>query len=608
MDTVVPVDYYFLNDRSGSMSERAAKASTVSSTSDDVADAAEFSRNQLTDFALNVCNIMDEKHRMGIVVFDTAADVILQPTQMNDAGKAIVKQKMPLPVPRGGTDYWVGIRTTLELMKQNYRPGALSVIFLLTDGATDSTRIPAGGFRAAIEDWKEENPTIKFMINTIGFGYGPSVDMKSLSSIARAAGGTVSYIPDGGFVCPVFTHLVANLGSCQHVDQYLMLEPAQGVRLSNTVFSVKMLQAGQARDFYVGATTPPPAGEPGMLLTATIAGETFIFNQDIPTELPDGLFLRDALVGILEKSIDARTMDMTAFTAAMLLVQNKDALFEAIMEDFASDDPNKGQIEKSFRPTNWSVWGYHYILSILDGYRLQIRVNDKDAVGALYKAPHTEALIRSGTRLLRTLTLPEGTYSARSQSAQYGGSSQPVYAPRAMTLGVSQGCFTGDGMALMNDGSRKRIDAIQKGDIMHDNHRVLCVLKTLTGGKAHIVRLGSSGGWTPNHPVRINGDWFLPGDMALEVIEECEAVYNFVMESGHFLIIGDTMTCTIGHDWTGPVIGHPYFGKREPNVHNMLDDLEASTNYDSGLVIWSDVSVQRDAQGYVCKMTPGFQS
>jgi hypothetical protein len=612
LTSAVPVDYYFLNDRSGSMEYRASKpiASTTLEVvmDENVADAAEFSRNQLTDFALNVCDIMDEKHRMGIVVFDTSADVVLGPTKMDDAGKALVKQKLPLPAPRGGTDYWVGIRTTLGLLKQNYRPGALSVIFLLTDGATDQSRIPVGGFGCAIEDWKEDNPDIKFMINTIGFGYGPSVDMNTLSSIARATDGMVSYIPDGGFVCPVFTHLVSNLGSCQHVDQHLTLEPAPGVRLSKTSIPVKILQSGPPRDFYVEMTSPPPGCDVSILLTATIAGESFEIPQDIPSEEPDGLFLRDSISSLLEKSILKQILDVSGFYQVRSHITKEDELFHAILDDFVHEDPYKGQISKSFNPGNWKNWGYHYILSILDGYRHQIRVNDKDAVGALYAlGSPTEKLIKAGTRLLRTLTLPEGIYSARRTREVYGTALPQGYTPRTMTLSPSGPCFTGDGLVLMHDGRQKRVDAIRKGDNVAGGHTVLCVLKTITGGYADIVRLGSVGGWTPTHPVCVGDIWFLPCDITPDRTESCDAVYNFVLGSGHYLYIGIMKTCTIGHDFTGPVIEHPYFGARRPNCHTMLDDLEASPNYSSGLVIWGDVSIQRDADGYVCKMTPGFQ-
>jgi hypothetical protein len=159
----------------------------------------------------------------------------------------------------------------------------------------------------------------------------------------------------------------------------------------------------------------------------------------------------------------------------------------------------------------------------------------------------------------------------------------------------------------MHDGGRKRIDTLQKGDRVEGGHVIRCVLKTLTGGYADIVRLGSSGGWTPTHPVCIRNCWFLPCDIAPEQREICDAVYNFVLDSGHYLTIGGTTTCTIGHQFTDPVVSHPYFGARHVGRHTMLDDIEASPNYSSGLVVWGDVSVQRDAGGYVCTMTPGFQ-
>lgn len=601
IDTAVPVDFYFLNDRSGSMSERAAKAKSVESADADVADANEFARHQLTDFAVNVCNIMDEKHRVGIVVFDTEADVVARPTIMNDAGKASIKQKLPLPAPRGGTNFWAGILKTLELVKQNYRPGALTVILLLTDGATDRTHIPAGGFRDAIADWKEDNPTIQFMINTIGFGYGPSVDMKTLADIAHSTGGTVSYIPDGGLVCPVFTHLIANLTSCQHVNLNLCLSPAVGIRFAQTNFDIKMLQAGQSRDFFVemrGVTDD-------LFFKATIADTDFTFRE-LPLEDIGGEYCRDLLVKILETSLEARSLDMVA-VRAMYSTRATDSLATAIEQDVQHDDLYKGQIEKAFRLENWSNWGYHYLLSILDGHRLQIRVNDKDAVGMLYAVGTcTERLIKSGTKLLRTLTLPEGKYSKNRVQPMtgYNGyqASQVLQAfpARAVTLAQGGGCFIGCGQVLMADGSRTRVDALKKGDLVHGGHRVVCVQKTIIdGGKTEIVRL-DSGGWTPNHPVRYGKTWYLPGDIATERVETCDAVYNFVLESGHILTIGQVETCTLGHEFEDDVVAHPFYGKRRAGVPHIMDVLETSSGYQDGYVVMNYLNVRRDEQGYVC--------
>ena len=614
LDTAVPVDFYFLNDRSGSMGERAAKATATTTASADTADANEFARHQLTDFAVNVCNIMGEKNRAGLVVFDTDADVVCGPRKMDDAGKAFIKQKLPLPPPRGGTDFWVGILKTLDLAKANYRPGALTVIFLLTDGATDSSRIPAGGFNAAIEDWKEDNPTIKFMINTIGFGYGPSVDMRTLAEIAHSTGGTVSYIPDGGFVCPVFTHLVANLMTCQHVDLNLRLEPESGIRLSKVNFPVKMLQSGQTRDFYVDMT----GSKEGTLFKATIADETFTF-ADIPTEECNGQYLRDHLVDVLERAVDRRALnvqDINQLYAGL----SEDTLVKAIKDDVQHADPHKGQISKAFIPGNWANWGYHYILSILDGLHLQIRVNDKDAIGLTYALGScTEALIKKGTRLLRTITLPEGKYSAnqRHVTSVYvsgsgsgsasgyasGGIPPPAPAVRGRTLADGGGCFIGSGLVKMADSSLKRVDELRKGDLVYGGHRIRCVVLTLTDtGRTEIVRLGhdESAGWTPNHPVRYNDTWYLPGDIKPERLEDCITVFNFVLDTGHIMIIGDVETCTLAHDFTGDVIEHPFYGKRRAGAPHIMDILEADTGYQDGLVVLSNKPVKRDELGYVC--------
>jgi hypothetical protein len=158
----------------------------------------------------------------------------------------------------------------------------------------------------------------------------------------------------------------------------------------------------------------------------------------------------------------------------------------------------------------------------------------------------------------------------------------------------------------MADGSRKRVDELRKGDRVDGDHSILCVLKTIVPeGKTEIVRLGSpdSGGWTPNHPVRFGTTWYLPGDIKPEVVEECDAVYNFVLESGHILTIGDVETCTMGHDFVGDVIEHPFYGKRTPNVQHVLDFLERSDGYEEGYVVWGPITLQRDQHGYVCSMT-----
>ena len=157
--------------------------------------------------------------------------------------------------------------------------------------------------------------------------------------------------------------------------------------------------------------------------------------------------------------------------------------------------------------------------------------------------------------------------------------------------------FLGCGEVLMDDGQRKRVDQLRAGDLVDGTHRVKCVIKTMTGHKALIVRLGT-GGWTPNHPVLYNNVWHLPLSIGEVSEEDCEAVYNFVLESGHFLTIGSVKTCTIGHEFQGPVIEHPFYGKRRAGVPHMLDILEESYGYYQGLVVLEDVEFEKDSNGY----------
>lgn len=39
-----------------------------------------------------------------------------------------------------------------------------------------------------------------------------------------------------------------------------------------------------------------------------------------------------------------------------------------------------------------------------------------------------------------------------------------------------------------------------------------------------------------------------------------EAIYNFVLDKNHTIIINGEVCCTLGHYFKGEVIEHPYFG------------------------------------------------
>jgi hypothetical protein len=96
------------------------------------------------------------------------------------------------------------------------------------------------------------------------------------------------------------------------------------------------------------------------------------------------------------------------------------------------------------------------------------------------------------------------------------------------------------------------------------------------------------------HPVFYEGTWTHPANIGRIERVYTDAIYNFVLDGGHTLDINGITTCTLGHDFVGPVIGHPYFGRREAGQRHILDDLAAQPGWDSGFVTWSNLSVSHD--------------
>jgi len=197
----------------------------------------------------------------------------------------------------------------------------------------------------------------------------------------------------------------------------------------------------------------------------------------------------------------------------------------------------------------------------------------------------------------------------------------------ASMIGVSSGpCFLGASRMLMVDGTEKRCDQVRPGDVERDGHRIQCVLKTEMT-LADIVRLEDrqyrpidaspleeSGGFTQWHPVwdKTTGLWTHPNKLGAVETVDTHAVYNFVLEipeheedglRGSTITINGLQTVTLAHSLYNPIARHPYFGHREDDKRNILDDLRASPGWADGYIVWRNVEIVRDPDtGLVCKM------
>jgi hypothetical protein len=476
------------------------------------------------------------------------------------------------------------------------------VILLQTDGESDPNYNPPRGIAEAFRAWRDTHPGAKLTVHTIGYGYGAALDTPLLRSIAEVGSGTVNYIPDGSMVGTVFIHLLANLMSAIYTDLTLQI-PETGA-----IESVGFLQSGQKRTFLLRST------EPTFTLVLKAGADVLVSQEvvDLPlTSSAAALETQDRLGLIYELKQSLADAERGIFDPSMipnmlLAVQSTSPL----VADIANPDPNKGQIAKAFaNQATFTRWGRHYIPCVISSHENEWAINFKDAASTIYGTPTTRAAIKRGDGIFNTLPPPIATYSAAG----------PVLSMASVNSAAGP-CFLGASLVKMADGSLKRCDQIRAGDIEFGGARIQCVIKTLVP-YADVVRLGSNrwgigqgtavGGFTLWHPVFMHDAWVFPANIGPVERVTTDAIYNFVLDSSTLeshtgiLIVDEMMTVTMGHTVVSPVALHPYFGAREKNKRNILDDLRVQPGWSTGYITWGNIEVERDpATGFICRMSP----
>jgi len=170
---------------------------------------------------------------------------------------------------------------------------------------------------------------------------------------------------------------------------------------------------------------------------------------------------------------------------------------------------------------------------------------------------------------------------------------------------VRNPCFAGDCEVLLQGSTVKLVRDIKKGDRVMTptgaTATVLCVVKThCRNEKAELVVLEGGLKVTPYHPIRIDNKWCFPCDIAAPSPSvACPAVYSFVLESEHVLIINGVECVGMGHNFTDDaVVAHPYFGSQR-----VVEDLKTADprGFEAGLVELKQGAFVRDVKtGCVC--------
>jgi len=158
------------------------------------------------------------------------------------------------------------------------------------------------------------------------------------------------------------------------------------------------------------------------------------------------------------------------------------------------------------------------------------------------------------------------------------------------------GCIHGDCSIIMYNGTSKYVKNVKKNDLVMSTNgnsaKVLCVLKyKCYRNKSQLVELSGGLLITAWHPVRINNKWQFPCTLAPVTERYCTEVYNFVLETGHIIIINGIECVTLGHLFEGDVVQHSYFGTKR-----IINDLQKFNGWNSGFIELTKNNVVRDQE------------
>jgi hypothetical protein len=97
------------------------------------------------------------------------------------------------------------------------------------------------------------------------------------------------------------------------------------------------------------------------------------------------------------------------------------------------------------------------------------------------------------------------------------------------------------------------------------------------------------------HPVKIEGVWKNPCDLAPVVPLPARKVYNCILDRGHVVDIDGTLTVSLGHGLEEAGVKHAFFGSREA----ILDACKDQPGFAAGKIVFKDLQALRDASGLI---------
>merc|ERR1719321_210493 len=175
-----------------------------------------------------IIQMLGPKDRLSLVTYSTTADVVMNLCPMTDDGKRKAKATVDKMQPEPTTNIWAGLLKGLRDLQGKFVKGKrrYQCILLLTDGQPNMS--PPRGEVFMLQKFQKENPDMKCVVHTFGFGY--NLNTVLLQELAEVGGGAFSFIPDASLVGTVFVNATSNILVTQAHHAQMRLTPLNGAK------------------------------------------------------------------------------------------------------------------------------------------------------------------------------------------------------------------------------------------------------------------------------------------------------------------------------------------------------------------------------------------
>ena len=472
-DSRVPVDVICVVDVSGSMGTEAKSGE----------ESHGLSLLDIVKHAVRVViGLLGDGDRLALVTYSNSATTVFELTSMNEAGKDGAKTALDTMNPYGGTNIWDGVKTAMDIVRNNPREGRMASVMLLTDGTPN--RNPDAGIMPTMEEYltMPANQGMIAAINTFGFGY--NLDSALLQQMAALGKGMYSFIPDSGFVGTAFIHSVANclvslggpaearlstLGDAQSFGflkygftRSVVMKAAAGADLGQAQLNLKMADGTPSC-----CTIPLVASQDQEKALKQARRMHFCNTLDVLLAEHAQQHNPEAALAVIEKL----RIDLVAMGADETLIPHPVMPGDTVAKDPILADLN-GQVREAFSRSDWfNKWGKHYLLSLLMAHRREECSNFKDIGLQSYALDQDvfDDLRDEGDAFFNDLPPP-----VPSRPASRGTAASAPRAPVNMAAynNCAGPCFAGECLVAMGGGQPDlRVDTIKQGDLVQSADR-----------------------------------------------------------------------------------------------------------------------------------------